>query len=60
MRDKQKSGCSCAPLKILAEGFVKRGYSDRFFHIKQCQSMNSFVSSPAPEFGLISFSAGLF
>ena len=44
----------------LQRASLKRGYSDRFFNNKQCQSMSSFVSSPASEFGLIFFIAGWF
>ena len=61
MSDKRKRGCSCAPFNIFAEGFVKkRLFLSIFFNSKQCQSMSSFVSSPASEFGLIFFIAGRF
>ena len=35
---------------LLSEkGFLKRGYSKHLFHRKQCQAINLFVLSLAPE-----------
>ena len=44
MCDQQNERCSCAPFNIL-----KRGYSKQLFHRKQCQAINLFVLSLAPE-----------
>ena len=48
MCDQQSERCSCAPFNI-EEGFLKRGYSKQLFHRKQCQAINLFVLSLAPE-----------
>ena len=48
MCDQQSERCSCAPFNI-EEGFLKRGYSKQLFHRKQCQTINLFVLSLAPE-----------
>ena len=48
MRDQQNERCSCAPFNI-EKGFLKRGYSKQLFHRKQCQAINLFVLSLAPE-----------
>ena len=49
MRDQPNERCSCAPFNI-EKGFLKRGYSKQLFHFrKQCQAINLFVLSLAPE-----------
>ena len=48
MCDQQNERCSCAPFNI-EKGFLKRGYSKQLFHRKQCQAINLFVLSLAPE-----------
>ena len=48
MRDQQNERCSCVPFNI-EKGFLKRGYSKQLFHRKQCQAINLFVLSLAPE-----------
>ena len=60
MSDKRKWVVRVLLSISLQRASLKRDYSDRFFNNKQCQSMSSFVSSPASEFGLIFFIAGWF